>query len=62
MTRGDNSKSKKARVVILVFLTHGLILFYVSTKYHQNIVKGILVTERTRNEIQTQKWEITLKV
>ena len=42
--------------------THCLILFYISTNYHQNIVKVIQVTERTRNQIQTQEGEITLKV
>ena len=60
-TKGDNSKStrKKARVVILVcvrkpellflYATHLLALFYISTKYHQNIPKGIQVTEGTRS-------------
>ena len=46
-TKGDNSKSKKGRVVILV-QTCPLVLFYISTKYHQNIPKGIQVTELTR--------------
>ena len=89
-TRGDNSKSKKAKVVILVrdtssspvlhfyqchkniskgystytadtksmqnhcqiflYATHRLVLFYICTKYHQNIPKGIQFTERTRNQ------------
>ena len=40
ITKGDNAKSKKGRVVILVHDT----LFgpvYISAKYHQNIQKGI---------------------
>ena len=37
-------------------------MFYSSTKYHQNIVKGIQVTEQTQNQIQTQKGEMTPKV
>ena len=36
-----------------------IVLFYISTKYHQNIVKGIQVTEQTGNQIQTQEGEIT---
>ena len=73
-TKGDNPKSKKARVVNLVcdktkqreitqkvrkpelsFLnvTHHLVLIYISTKYHQNIPKGIQVTERTRSFMPT---------
>ena len=39
-TKGDNSKSKKFRVVILEE-TCLLILFYISTKFHKNISKGI---------------------
>ena len=42
--------------------THHLILFCISTKYHQNIVKGIQITEWTRNETQTHEGEITPKV
>ena len=47
-TKGNNSKSKTAIVVILV-LTRRLVLFYISTKYHQNTPKGIEVTKRTRS-------------
>ena len=36
--KGDNTKSKKGRVVILYATSH-LILFYISTKYHKNIPK-----------------------
>ena len=53
LTKGDNAKSKKGRVVILLRQSH-LILFYISTKYHQNIPKGIRVTELTRNQFQKQ--------
>ena len=41
--------------------TRLLALFYISTKYHQNIVNSIQVTERTRNQIQSQG-KITAKV
>ena len=33
-------------------------LFYSSTRYHQNILKGIPVTEQTRNLFQTKQREI----
>ena len=33
--------------------TRVLVLFYISTKYHQNIPKGIQVKERTRSFTQT---------
>ena len=54
-TKRNNSKSKKARVVILLhdMSSCRLVLFYISTKYHQNIPKGIQVTERTRSFTQT---------
>ena len=58
-TKGDNSKSKKGRVVIV---TCRLVLFYISIRYHQNILKGIPVTEQTRNLFQTKQREITPKV
>ena len=32
-----------------MYITHHFILFYISTKYHQNIPKGIQVTEWTRS-------------
>ena len=44
-TKASNSKSKKARIA----MTRRLALFYISTKYHQNIPKGIQVTEWTRS-------------
>ena len=43
-------------------VTCRLVLFYISTKYHQNIVKNIRDTERTGNKIQTQEGEIDQKV
>ena len=45
-----------------LYATHGLVLFYMSTKYHQNIPKGIRVAERTRNLFQTKQRELTPKV
>ena len=43
-------------------MTSCLILLYISTKYHQNIPKGIWVTEQTRNLFQTKQREITPKI
>ena len=43
-------------------MTCRLILFYISTKYHQNITKGIWVTARIQNLFQTKQREITPKV
>ena len=34
-----------------LYTTHHLVLFYISTMYHQNILKDILVTEQ-RQEIK----------
>ena len=39
-----------------------LILFYISTKYHQNIPKGIRVTEWTQNLFQIKQRVVTSKV
>ena len=49
---------KKGRVVILVRDTWSrpFLNFY---KYHQNIPKGIRVSERTRNVFQTKQREVT---
>ena len=44
-----------------LYATCRLVLFCISTKYHQNIPKGIRVTERTRNLFQTKQREITPK-
>ena len=54
-------KVRKPELSFLYTISH-LVLFYISTKYHQNIPKGIHVTERTQNQIQTQEGEITPKV
>ena len=43
----------------LLYATRHLVLFYISTTCHQNMPKGIPVTEQTRNQIQTQEGEIT---
>ena len=47
-------KVRKAELSILYMTCH-LILFYISIKYHQNITKGIQVTERTQNLFQTKQ-------
>ena len=52
-------KVRKLKLSFLYTTTYHLILFYISTKYHQNILKGIHVTEWTQNQIQTQEGEIT---
>ena len=44
-----------------LYATCRLVLFCISTKHHQNIPKGIRVTERTRNLFQTKQREITPK-
>ena len=54
-SRGNNSESMKAKVVILVqelsflYTTHRQDLFYITVKYHDNIPKGIQVMEQTGN-------------
>ena len=54
ITKGYNATSRKGRVVFL-YATRRLSLFYISTKYHQNIPKCIRVTERTRILFQTEQ-------
>ena len=39
-----------------LYATSHLILFYISAKYHKNILKGLWLTERTRNQ-----WIISVK-
>ena len=39
-----------------------MVLFYISAKYHQNILNGIGVTERTRNLFQIKQRVLTPKV
>ena len=46
--RAITPKVRKAELSSL-YATHCLVLFYISTKYHQNILKGIQVTEQTRS-------------
>ena len=43
-------------------MTHRHDLFYITVKYHDNIPKGIQVTERTQIRIKNIKGEITQKV
>ena len=54
----------KVRKAELSFLcaTRCLVLFYISAMDHQNIPKGIPVTEQTRNPFQMKQREITPKV
>ena len=40
------TKVRKAELSFL-YAAHHLVPFYISTKYHQNILKGIPVTEQT---------------
>ena len=54
-------KVRKAELSFL-YATCRLVLFYISTRYHQNIPKGVCVTERTLNLFQTKQMEITPKV
>ena len=44
-----------------LYVTCPLVLFYISSKYHQNISKGFWVTERTRTLFQTKQRKITSK-
>ena len=46
--RRDTPKVRKPELSFL-YTTRHLTLFYISNKYHQNIPKGICVTERTGN-------------
>ena len=55
------AKVRKTELQFLYATCH-LVLFYISTKYHQKIPKGIGVTERTQNLFQTKQREITPKV
>ena len=51
------TKVRKAELSFLYYY-----LFYSSTRYHQNILKGIPVTEQTRNLFQTKQREIIPRV
>ena len=59
--RETTPKVRKAELSFLYISRH-LVLFYISTKYDQNILKDNGVTERTRNLFQTKQREITPKV
>ena len=50
--RGDNSKILK-RGLSFLYATHRHDLFYITVKYHQNILNGIRVIERTRKCLRT---------
>ena len=47
-------KVRKAELSFL-YMTRRLVQFYISAKYHLNIPKGILVTERTQNLFQIKQ-------
>ena len=55
LQREITAKVRKAEVLFL-YAIHRLVLFYISTKYHKNIPKGLWLTEQTRNQ-----WIITVK-
>ena len=46
-------KLRKAELPFLYAMRH-FVLFYICTKYHQNIPKSIPVTEQTPNQFQKQ--------
>ena len=60
ITKGT-PKVSKAELSFL-YATRRLVLFCISTKDHQHILKGILVTTRTQNLFQTKQREITSEV
>ena len=47
--RGITTKLYKTRVTFLFSARH-LIMLYISLKFHENILKGFQVIERTRND------------
>ena len=60
-TRREISEKVRKPELSFLYPTRHLALFYISTKYHQNIPKGIRVTERTQKQIQTRRG-VTTKV
>ena len=54
MQEGEITPNVRKLESSFLYAKHHLVLFYISTKYHQNITKGIRVTERAQNQIQTQ--------
>ena len=40
-SRGDNSKSKKKPKLSFLYVTCPLVLFFITTKYHQNVPKSV---------------------
>ena len=62
--RGDNSKSKKAKIVILVCDMSGSVLHYyqVLSKYSKECSTYIADTKSMHNQWQIQRREITAKV
>ena len=60
-SREDNTDSMQQELSFL-YVTHRHDLFYITVKYHDNILKGIQVMVRTWNSIWNNQKEITLKV
>ena len=48
--RGDDSKRKKKPKLSFLYVTCHLVLFDITTKYHQNIPKSVRLTKRTLNQ------------
>ena len=61
ITKGDNTKSKKGRIVILVHDTCSRLVLHFY-QVHKSIPKDIHVTEWTQNLFQTKLRVITPKV
>ena len=55
---------RKPEIMSILYVTRHLVLTYISTKYHQNILKGIQVTEQTRSFTPTLSlwWGVVVKV
>ena len=50
--RGDNSKHKKKPKLSFLYVTCRLVLFFITTKYHQNIPKGRALTRISKTGVQ----------
>ena len=48
--RRDNSKSEKKPQLSFLYVACRLVLFFITTKYHQNIPKSVRLTYRTLNQ------------
>ena len=59
---GEITQKLQKRESPFLYATHRHDLLYISVKYHDYILKGIQVMERTRNCIRNHQEEITQKV